>query len=170
MDKIDALYDRLIEALEQLLAAHGRLAEYLEAKRAALRAADYRRVTELCEDEHPIVQQISELEKHRLQICADLTLALDPGAARPEPVTALAQRLDPPRGERLLRMREELVACMRRIRKDTSVARRATEALVAHMQGLVLAVGSVCGGGGVYGRDGAPPPETMTMSTFSATA
>lgn len=156
--------------LEAQLAEHEKLTSLLEAKRAALRTARYRDVADACERENAVVQAISSVEKRRLQLVADLTLALDPHAARPLRMAALAARLGPPEREHLLDLRQRLVAGLEASRQQMGVARRATEALVRHMQGLMQTIGTACSGTSVYGRTGAPPGANMPISTFNTTA
>ena len=120
--------------------------------------------------ENAVVQQISELEKKRLQLVADLTLALDPQAAQPLKLAELAQRLDEPDRGRLLVLRQQLLERMAEVRRQTNVARRATESLVSHMQGLVQSIGAACSGMSIYASNGAPPPQAMVLSTFNTTA
>jgi hypothetical protein len=59
---------------------------------------------------------------------------------------------------------------MQSVRNDTGVARRAAEALVAHMHGLVQTIGACVTGVGVYCRGGALPKAASAVSTFQATA
>jgi hypothetical protein len=160
----------LTAVLETLLAAHEPLLVLLADKRAALRAARYEQVSAMCQRENALVQQISEAEKLRLQRAADLTLALDPQAPEPLSLTALAARLPDPYRQRLLELRQQLAERLQRTRTEMGVARRATEVLVTHMQGLLQSIGAACGGASVYGRDGAPPRQYLAVSTFSATA
>jgi len=161
---------RLESALESLAVAHETLMALLRDKRVALRLARYEQVTQICEQENVLVQRISELEKHRLKLVADLTLIIEPGASEPLAMIELARRLDEPQRKRLLGLRQGLVERMEQVRCESGVARRATEALVAHMQGLMQTIGAVCTGVGVYNRLGAPPPEAMALSTFNTTA
>ena len=160
MDKTpDKAADQLIGMVQEMLAAHQKLGGLLGRKREALRAAQYDHVTEICEQVNERVQQISELEKGRLKLAADLTLLIDPEAARPLRMSELAGRLDEPHRGRLLVLRQQLLDQMRQVRNEASVARRATESLVIHMRGLVQSVGAICTGVSLYDRQGTPPPE-----------
>ena len=164
------LVDQLVELLQELVSGHEKLMTLAQQKRHALRTAQFQRVTQTCEDENQIVQQISELEKRRLQLVADLTLAMDPQAKSPLRMAALAEQLPEPHRGRLLVMRQQLIQHMEAARKEINVARQATESLVAHMQGLMQSIGSVCNDVNLYGSNGAPPQTALALSTFHATA
>ena len=53
--------------------------------------------------------------------------------------------------------------------KDASLARRATESLVRHMQGLLQSIGVAVTGVGLYTRSGNPHKAALAVSTFQAT-
>ena len=162
--------DQLAGVLTEQLAAHDRLLALLNQKHQSLRQVQYEQVATGSQRENAVVQQISELEKKRLQLVADLTLALDPQAAQPLKLAELAQRLDEPDRGRLLVLRQQLLERMAEVRRQTNVARRATESLVSHMQGLVQSIGAACSGMSIYASNGAPPPQAMVLSTFNTTA
>jgi hypothetical protein len=166
----DKLAAQLEALLQELLQAHETLGALVLHKRQALGRAEHDHVVQLLGQENQCVQTISELEKRRLQMVADLTLAVVPDAAEPLMLADLAQHLAEPVRGRLLVLRQQLRQRMQRIKADTGVARRATEALVQHMRGLVQTISAVCTAAGVYGPGGAPPDETAAVSTFNATA
>ena len=171
MDKtLEKTADQLIGVVQGMLAAHQKLRALVGRKREALRTAQYDRVTEICEQVNERVQQISELEKGRLTLAADLTLLVDPGEPRPLRMFELAERLEEPRRGRLLVLRQQLLDQMREVQRETNVARKATESLVTHMRGLVQSVGAICTGVSLYDRQGAPPPCAMAVSTINTTA
>lgn len=169
-DGRDNLVERLVGVLREQLEVCERLAALLQAKRAALRAARYPRLTELCELENQAVQRIGELEKQRLTLVAELTLAVEPNAPEPMRLAVLAERLAEPQRGRLLVLRQQLVERMAWIKQETGIVRRATESLVTHMRGLVQTVGALCAGAPVYDQRGAAPVRTLTISTFNAVA
>ena len=169
-NQIKLIIDQLTGVLAKQLEAHGRLLALLKQKRQSLRQVQYEQVTTGSQQENTVIQQISELEKRRLQLVADLTLALDTHAAQPLRLAELAERLDEPDRGRLLVLRQQLFEHMAEVRRQTNVARRATESLVSHMQGLVQSIGAACSGMSVYASNGAPPPQAMVISTFNTTA
>ena len=125
---------------------------------------------QLLEQENAGIQTISSLEKNRLQLVGELTLAIEPDAREPMRMRELAGRLDEPARGRLLVLRKQVRDRMLSLQKETGVARRATETLISHMQGLAHTLGSVCLGAGVYERPGTIPSESAALSTFHTTA
>src|SRR5690606_29211509 len=122
--------------LQQQVQAHEALLSLLQRKREALRTGGTRAMTELAALENEKVQLISELEKHRLTLVAELTLALVPDAAEPMRLGELAERMPEPARGRLLVLRHQLRERMEQVREASSVLRRATEALMKHVHGL----------------------------------
>jgi FlgN protein len=165
-----ALVSALEQTLQQQLVLHRGLLDLLKRKRDVLRANDARATADLCGLEHEKVQKVAELEKQRLKLVADLTLRVDPAAAEPMRLAELAERLGEPARGRLLVLRQQLLEQMRRVQQETSVVRRATEALAKHMQGIVQTIGAISSGVSTYGSRGAFPQQNTAVSTFSATA
>ncbi len=120
--------------------------------------------------ENAAVQTISELEKRRLQLVADLTLALDPAAEQPLKMKELAERLPEPFRGRLLVTRTKLVAAITDVAEQTSVVRRASESLLKHVNGLIRTIGVVSHGGAAYGQTGQVNTKPARMSTVNFTA
>jgi len=161
---------RLEAVLLKQLEAHERLLSHMDEKRIALRRADRQRITDCGRLENQQVQAISELEKERLQLVADLTLAVFPAATEPMRMGDLAERLGEPTRGRLLVLRQQLLAKMEAVREQSRTTRSATESLMKHMQGLVMKVGSLCNGIPVYNNQGAAPRRALAVSTFNTTA
>lgn len=155
--------------LTQMVALQGELLALLERKREAMRRANPRLMAELCALENAKVQALSELEKKRLQLVAQLTLLVDPKAKEPLRMADLAERLPEPARGRLIALRGQLRDRLEEVRRQTSVARRAADSLVRHVQGLVQGVTSATTAAAAYGRLGAPT-RPLAMSTFSVTA
>lgn len=128
--------------LRQLADRHEQLLSLMQRQREALRQADHRGVSEYSRLENTLVQAIGDLEKRRLELVAQLTQAIDPGAAAPMRMRDLAERLPEPSRGRLLVLREQLRARIAKVKEESSVTRRATESLLKHMQGLVHTLGS----------------------------
>ena len=161
---------RLEDTLNQSVERQAQLAALLERKREALRQGAVDEMSALCRLENAAVQTISELEKRRLQLVADLTLALQPGAAEPMKMRDLAERLPEPHRGRLLLTRQKLVDAITAVQKQTSVARRAGEALVKHVNGLIHTIGVASQGGASYGQTGRVSTKPAPMSSLNLTA
>jgi len=169
-NKAPALIVSLEQVIRQLLGLHGELLDLLKRKQDKLRANDAQAMVDYCKLEHEKVQRIAELEKRRLTLAADLTLAIDPGSAEPMRLAELAERLDEPVRGRLLVSRQQLLEKMKQVQEETSVVRRATETLAKHMQGIIQTIGAISTGVSTYGSGGAFPRQATAVSTFSATA
>ena len=169
MDKPDRLLLRLEELLHNQVRAHEHLASLLVQKRQSLGANQHRRLVQLLQKENQSVGLISELEKQRLELVAELTLKLVPGATEPMRLGQLAERVDEPVRGRLLVLRQQLGQLMERVTRETRIARRATEALLHHVQGLMQTIGIACTAG-VYGRSGATGGQAASLSTINTTA
>jgi len=171
---MDRTLEKSLTQLEALLVDqlqhHERMLELLDRKRVALRHANHAVVTDCSYQENQQLQKVSELEKQRLKIIADLTLMLDRDAKQPLTLMELAERMPEPTRGRLLVLRAQLRDRMQQVQKKTAVTRRATDTLVNHMQGLIQKVTAVCSGVSVYNATGAPPKKAMSVSTFSMTA
>lgn len=128
--------------LKQLAERHEQLLTLMKRQREALRRADHRGVSEYSRLENTLVQAIGDLEKRRQELVAELTRALDPKAVQPLRMRDLAERLPEPSRGRLLVLREQLRERIAKVKEESSVTRRATEALLKHMQGLVGTLGS----------------------------
>jgi len=164
---------KLIGDLDAVLRAqlegHERLLTWLDHKRTALRAADAGEVTRCSREEHQCFQAVSELEKRRLTLVAELTRLIDPSASAPMRMEELAGRLPEPHGTALRARREQLLERIHRVRERTGAVQAATQLLVGHMQSLIQRVGAACTGVS-YGAGGRTPRAAMKLSTFSATA
>jgi hypothetical protein len=165
-----ALVVTLETTLRQLLDLHTELLELLKRKRDVVRGNDSRAAVALCVLEHEKVLKIAELEKQRLNLVADLTLAIDRDAREPLRMGELADRLGEPVRGRLLVARQQLLEKMKSVQEETNIVRRATEALAKHMHGIVQTLGALSAGVSTYGSRGAFPQHNTAVSTFSATA
>ncbi len=160
----------LEQTLRQQLSLHSELLELLKRKRDVLRSSDTRAAIGLCTLEHEKIQKIAELEKHRLELVAELTLSVDPQAKEPLSMSELADRLGEPARGRLLVLRHQLLERMKAVHYETGIVRRATETLSKHMNGIVQTIGALSAGVSTYGNRGAFPQSNTAVSTFSATA
>lgn len=167
VDAKDRFIPQLEEVLRQLTERHEQLLSLIQRQREVLRAADHRGVSELSRLENVVVKAITDLEKRRLELVADLTRAVDPGAAQPMRMRDLAERLPEPARGRLLVLRQQLRQRIQQVKDESSVTRRATEALMKHMQGLVQTLGNT-GRGSAYAPSSfamqPPPPALRTLN------
>lgn len=171
MDKNTRLnLDRLEAVLLQALQRQEQLLSLLERKRLALRHGKDREMADLTRLENAAVQTASELEKRRLQLVADLTLVVQPGATEPLMMKDLAERLPEPYRGRLLVTRLKLVEAITKVGEKTSVVRRASESLLKHVNGLIRTIGVVSHGGAAYGQNGRVNTQPARMSTVNVTA
>ncbi|MBB6430358.1 flagellar protein FlgN [Algisphaera agarilytica] len=171
MDKTLRLnLDHLEAVLAQALERQRQMLSLLERKRVALRQGKDQDMVDLTRLEHATVQTISEVEKRRLQLVADLTLAIDPAAKEPLKMKELAERLPEPYRGRLLVMRAKLVEAITQVAEQTSVVRRASESLMKHVNGLIRTIGVVSNGGAAYGQTGRINNEPARMSSINLTA
>ena len=157
--------------LKQLTERHEQLLSLMLRQREALRSADHRGVSELSRLENALVKAITELEKRRLELVADLTRVVDPAAPQPMRMRDLAERLPEPARGRLLVLREQLRQRIQQVKDESSVTRRATEALMKHMQGLVQTL-STAGRGSAYAPRATmnSRPITPALRTLNLTA
>lgn len=166
--------DKLLNELESVLTeqtlTHERLLGLMQRKRRSLGTADRAALGSLCEQENGCIQRISELEKRRLNLVAELSLLIEPDTQRPLPLRELAERLPEPARGRLLVLRAKLRERITQVSKQSAVARQALETLVGHMTGLIQTVGGVMSGVGTYNRAGALPQTALAVHTFNATA
>lgn len=171
MDK--SQFDKTIAQLEAILnqqiGLHEQLCQLMHRKREAMRRGDNAGMYELCDLENEKLTSIGELEKQRLQTVADLTLAVTPDADKPLRMVELAEMLDEPARGRLLVLRSRLYERMAEVKEQSSVAHRAAQSLVNHMQGLLQTLGALSCGAGTYGSRGVPAASGR-ISTINVTA
>lgn len=160
--------------LEQVLAEsadrHEQLLGLMQQQRGALRSAEAERVTELSRQQNTVVQAISVLEKRRLALAASLTEAIAPDASEPLRLRDLAERLPEPARGRVLVLRQRLRERIGEVKEQSSVARRATESLMNHMQGLVQSLSHATAHGAGYDRPGRANQPLPAIGTFNLTA
>lgn len=157
--------------LKQLTERHEQLLSLMQRQREALRCADHRGVSELSRLENALVKAIADLEKRRLELVAELTRVVDPAAGQPMRMRDLAERLEEPARGRLLVLRQQLRERIGQVKDESSVTRRATEALMKHMQGLVQTLSST-GRGSAYAPRAAMQnrPIAPALRTLNLTA
>jgi len=160
--------------LESVLGAltqhHETLLGMMKRQRDLLRAGDHKAVTALSRQESELVQAISQHEKVRLELVADLTLRIDPEATEALAMRDLAERLPEPQRGRLLVLRTQLRERIQAVRDESSVTRLATQTLVRHLQGLVQSVAQVGASGAAYGAQGTAPTTIPRIGNLNLTA
>lgn len=167
---MDKTITQLEEVLHAEIAAHERLLAAIRRKVDACRRSRRDEVESQCRLENQELQSLAQCEKQRLQLVADLTRALDPGARKPLRMGEMAAKLPEPARGRLLALRNQLRARAEEVKRESSVARQATETLMRHMQGIMQAIGGAITGIVTYNRSGSRPPAAVAVSTFVATA
>ena len=167
MDKrIEQFVATLEGVLQRQIAVHTELLALMGSKREALASGQARRLTETLQLENQKVQAIAELEKSRLEAVATLTLLVEPNATEPMRMSDLAARLPGPAGQRIAAMRTQLRERMEEVRRQTTIARRATESLMRHVQGLIQTIG----GAQTYAHRGRLLQRATGVSTFNLVA
>ena len=167
---IEQLLEQLDSNLASQIEAHESLLGLMKQKRAALANAKYQLVSDCCTQENEFVQRISEYEKRRLNLVAEITQVINPSSTQPLTMLELAQRVAEPTRGKLLVRRKTLRERIEQVQAESRVAKQATEALFGHMQGLVQSIGSLMTGVATYGRGGKRPAAATAVSTFSMTA
>jgi hypothetical protein len=167
---MDDLVGRIEAVLDQQSDAHRALLKLIERKQQALREAKAGDLRDCCRLENEQVQRIATLEKQRQTLVAELTLLVDPAATAPMPLREVAEHLPAALAAGLLHRREELRGLIEQVQRAGGVARRATESLLRHMQGLMQTIGTAMTGVGTYGRGGAAPKAALAVRTLNMTA
>jgi hypothetical protein len=162
--------DQLEGVLEALVVDHEQMLSLLKQKRQMLQQSDRDGMMQVCELENERMQMISEREKQRLHLIAAITQTLQPEAAAPMRLTALAEALPEPSRGRLLARRQQLRERIEAVREQSSIARRATESLMNHVNGLVRTLTSLATDTATYGRGGTPPQAGGAVRTLNVTA
>jgi hypothetical protein len=161
---------QLETVLKQSADRHEQLLSLMKRQRECLRLADHHGVSECSRLENAQVQAIGDLEKRRLELVAALTRAIEPKALGPMRMRDLAERLPEPTRGKLLVLREQLRERITAVKEQSSVTRRATEALLTHMQGLVQTLGNAGRAAGYAPSNRPQPADTQTFSTLRVTA
>ncbi|MEM8782171.1 MAG: flagellar export chaperone FlgN [Planctomycetota bacterium] len=162
--------ERLESTLRESVDRQRQLTDLLKRKSDAMKRGDANLMADLTRVENAHVQAISEIEKSRLQLVADLTLLLDAEAKEPLKLGELAERFPEPNRGKLLVMRAQLLEAMRAVQAESAVVKRASDTLAKHVAGLVRTLANVSHGHAAYGPVGRTPQQPAPMSTLSLTA
>lgn len=170
VDAIAKLVPVLETVLKQSTDRHEQLLTLMKRQRECLRLADHHGVSECSRLENTVVQAIGELEKRRLEVVAEMTKAIEPMSLGPMRMRDLAERLPEPARGRLLVLREQLRERIMAVKEQSSVTRRATEALLTHMQGLVQTLSNAGRAAGYAPANHPQPENTQSLGTLRVTA
>lgn len=143
--------------LADLIGAHEDLLRLTVEHRAAIAAADSRRLRVCIDAQTGTLGRLAELDERRRRLVAAAAL---PAGGEPT-LSAVAERLpEPLRGRTLAaagRLRELIAA----VHREARTVRQATHSLLSHMEGLMRQIGRRLSEAGTYGRAGgviAGPP------------
>ncbi len=142
----------------------------LVRQREAFRRGDAAALTELCRVQSLCVEAISDLERTRKTLVIDLNRLVAPDATQPLRMAELAERLPEPARGRLLVLRSRLVTSMQHVQEQSSVLRRAGDAMIGHVSGLIRTIGTVTRGGHAYGLTGRSHPQPAALRSINLTA
>lgn len=148
-----------LDALEKLLRAHleghARMLGCMGCKSEALRHARIEAVTDLVTQEQAIMQQLGEIERHRLALTRRITRMLQPDADEAMSLKEILTTVtDESRRSRLTKLADELHDSVDQVRSKSSMLRSAAEALAKHMAGVMQTVHSALSRAGVYSPKG----------------
>lgn len=166
---MDRELDNLERLMQALLEEHTGLHDLVRRKQQVMRMGRPALIEDCCTAENRHVQRIGGIERDRQASVGRLTEAWAPGADRPLRLAEIAERAGEPRRGRLLVSQRRLVELMDAIRRDNDVAKRATEGLLKHVQGVVQYVTQAVSGAGVYERRGRVATPGVAVSSFTVT-
>jgi hypothetical protein len=166
---MDKMLSQLEQHLRELLREHEQLLTLIERKEQALRHAQPDLVSDCCRRENQHVQRIGAIEKRRQVLVGQITRQIDPAGSQPFNLRQIAEHASPAQRDRLMVLHAELRQLMVTIKQRNDVARRATEGLLHHVQGVMHAVGQAFASVGVYGRKGVNMGAPAVVSSFTIT-
>ena len=165
---MDKWLDELEACMRQLDQEHDQLLGLVRRKQQAMRLAQHALIADCCGRESQSVHRIAAVEKRRQGIVGQITAAASPSAKQPLRLGEIADLAGEPRRGRLLVTQQRLQRTARLIQQENDVARRATESLLRHVQGVIQQVAAAVGGA-TYGRRGVVTSPNVAVSSFSIT-
>ncbi len=150
--------------LGELVGLYEQIKTMGERRLDAIRSADARGLAACVRGENELVQRVAEAEKTRLRVVGGLSEALGAPGAGETTMGWLAQRVDGPRSDELGGLAATLRRLMGEVMQLNTVARRATETLSRHMEGLMREVKRTMNHAQVYGRGGTMDTGARVMS------
>lgn len=164
--------DKLLSLLEfelaALLSEHESLLQLVRAKKQAMIVAKPQRVIDICQSENQHVQRIGQIEKRRQGVVGQITAAWSPSSPAPMTLAQIAERAGA-RREKLAALHAKLRQLMLQIKTENETARRITDGLLRHVQGIFQQVTQAIGAAGTYGRRGGVNASAAGVSTFAVT-
>jgi hypothetical protein len=149
-----ALADQLLAMLRQQVEHQRSLIALVKRKREAIRIADFPAIQNLCKHEQRVIGAVTALERQREACTRKLTAVVSPGAREALTISGIAQAIGGNLQEELLKAADELRELMRQLQHESSVVRRAAEALSGHMTGIMQAVQGAFSATPTYGAKG----------------
>lgn len=143
----------LENTLQQLVAEHRKLLDFVEAQYAAMRAMDLSALAVAAAGQEACRLRIATLEGKRRAVVQILSR----GVKVDGPITlARLAVLFPQRGDALLRLRDELKSVAAAISNRTKIAARVAGAVLGHLNTVVRLLAGAVERAGVYTKDGVP--------------
>lgn len=152
--QITAIVDEIEAVLRRQGDCHRQLAQLIARKREAIRTGQIQVIPQICQDEHPLIQRVAELEKRRLALVGTLTELVDPSRGEPLTISDMAGLVETEQADRLTGLAAQVREIVENVRRESSVVRSAAEQLSVHMAGLMQVVQGTLSRAGVYGRQG----------------
>ncbi len=152
--RLETMGRDLLDILQQQDSHHKSLLELILRKREAIRVADFSVIAPLCLEERKVARAVTELEQQRLTLVAQLTKFLAPQADASLRISDIAKSMEPQLGEELIEQSEILREHLREVHRESSIVRRAADALAKHMTGIMQVVQTTLTEAPVYGRQG----------------
>ena len=169
-NSIDTQITTLDRILQKQLQLHTTLLDLLKQKREAISKSDPDQMNNICELEKEKMHLIKQLENKRQQIVINVTRYLNPNATAPLSMQEIAEYVGGPEGDRLMIRRNQLRQKMQDVHSQASVAKRATESLMRHMQSIVQTIAAASSGTASYGESGVMNNRGMSLSSLNLTA
>lgn len=166
---LEAQLDQLEHLMRQLTGEHDRLLDRIRRKQQAVRGGEPGLIEQCCKAENELVQRIAEIEKRRQNAVGEITGHIAPDQREPLTLSRIAESVEEPRRGRLLMLRRELREAVEAVRRENDVARRATEGLLAHVQGVMQQVTHALTSAGTYGSNGTVDASAAAVSSFAIT-
>ncbi len=149
-----ALADQLLSMLNQQIRHQRTLIGLMKRKRAAVGAADFATIESLCRQEQRIALAVTNLERQRASCMKKIAIAIGATPGEPVKIASVAHAVGGKLGEDLTVAAGALTELVRELRFESTVVRRAAEALAGHMTGIMQAVASAMSATPVYSQRG----------------
>jgi len=148
------LVSELESLMNHLVVLYEQLATMGEKQLDAIRTADARGLAACVRTQNEIVQRVAEAEKTRLRLVGGIADEIGAPSRTDTTMQWIASRVEGPRSTGLFRVADRLRALMSRVMDLNAVAKRASQSLARHMEGLMREVARDLNHAQVYGRGG----------------